>query len=88
MQPRDLTLEDIADWLTPRQAVKIFDAVFQKSYHRNKPCWAGSWEEWRRRHPSRPLKTIAPGTHRGARSRESLQRTAKNSIDGHLLDHG
>ncbi len=32
MQPRDLTLEDIADWLTPRQAVKILDAVFQKSY--------------------------------------------------------
>jgi hypothetical protein len=32
MSPRDLTLEDIADWLTPRQAVKILDAVFQKSY--------------------------------------------------------
>jgi hypothetical protein len=24
--------EDIADWLTPRQAVKILDVVFQKSY--------------------------------------------------------
>jgi hypothetical protein len=32
MPPRDLTLEDVADWLTPRQAVKILDAVFQKSY--------------------------------------------------------
>ena len=32
MPPRDLTTEDIADWLTPRQAVKILDAVFQKSY--------------------------------------------------------
>jgi hypothetical protein len=32
MSPRDLTLEDIADWLTPRQAVKILDTVFQKSY--------------------------------------------------------
>jgi hypothetical protein len=32
MPPRDLTLEDIADWLTPRQAVKILDAAFQKSY--------------------------------------------------------
>jgi hypothetical protein len=32
MLPRDLTLEDIADWLTPRQAVKILDAAFQKSY--------------------------------------------------------
>jgi hypothetical protein len=32
MPPRDLTLEDIADWLTPRQAVKILDVVFQKSY--------------------------------------------------------
>jgi hypothetical protein len=29
---RDLTLEDIADWLTPGQAVKILDAAFQKSY--------------------------------------------------------
>jgi hypothetical protein len=32
MQPRDLTAEDVADWLTPGQAVKILDAVFQKSY--------------------------------------------------------
>src|SRR5664279_899997 len=32
MPPRDLTLEDIADWLTPGQAVKILDAAFQKSY--------------------------------------------------------
>jgi hypothetical protein len=32
MPPRDLALEDIADWLTPRQAVKILDVVFQKSY--------------------------------------------------------
>ena len=32
MPPRDLTAEDIADWLTPRQAVKILDAAFQKSY--------------------------------------------------------
>jgi hypothetical protein len=32
MPPRDLTLEDIADWLTPRQAVKLLDVVFQKSY--------------------------------------------------------
>jgi hypothetical protein len=32
MPPRDLTLEDIADWLTPAQAVKILDAAFQKSY--------------------------------------------------------
>jgi hypothetical protein len=32
MPPRDLATEDIADWLTPRQAVKILDAVFQKSY--------------------------------------------------------
>src|ERR1700719_73850 len=32
MPPRDLTLEDVADWLTPRQAVKILDAAFQKSY--------------------------------------------------------
>jgi len=32
MPPRDLTAEDIADWLTPGQAVKILDAVFQKSY--------------------------------------------------------
>ena len=32
MPPRDLTAEDIADWLTPRQAVKILDTVFQKSY--------------------------------------------------------
>jgi hypothetical protein len=30
--PRDLALEDIADWLTPAQAVKILDATFQKSY--------------------------------------------------------
>ena len=32
MPPRDLTAEDVADWLTPRQAVKILDTVFQKSY--------------------------------------------------------
>src|ERR1700678_4376356 len=32
MPPRDLTAEDVADWLTPGQAVKILDAVFQKSY--------------------------------------------------------
>jgi hypothetical protein len=32
MPPRDLTAEDVADWLTPRQAVKILDAAFQKSY--------------------------------------------------------
>jgi hypothetical protein len=32
MPSRDLTLEDIADWLTPGQAVKILDAAFQKSY--------------------------------------------------------
>ncbi len=32
MPPRDLTAEDIADWLTPGQAVKLLDAVFQKSY--------------------------------------------------------
>jgi hypothetical protein len=32
MPPRDLTADDIADWLTPGQAVKILDAVFQKSY--------------------------------------------------------
>ncbi len=32
MPPRDLTLEDIADWLTPGQAVKLLDAAFQKSY--------------------------------------------------------
>ena len=32
MPPRDLTAEDIADWLTPRQAVRILDTVFQKSY--------------------------------------------------------
>jgi hypothetical protein len=32
MPPRDLTLKDMADWLTPRQAVKILDGVFQKSY--------------------------------------------------------
>jgi hypothetical protein len=32
MPPRDLTAEDIAHWLTPRQAVKILDAAFQKSY--------------------------------------------------------
>jgi hypothetical protein len=32
MPPRELTAEDIADWLTPRQAVKILDAAFQKSY--------------------------------------------------------
>jgi hypothetical protein len=32
MPSRDLTLEDIADWLTPAQAVKILDAAFQKSY--------------------------------------------------------
>jgi hypothetical protein len=32
MPPRELTAEDIADWLTPGQAVKILDAAFQKSY--------------------------------------------------------
>jgi hypothetical protein len=32
MPPRDLRAEDIADWLTPGQAVKLLDAVFQKSY--------------------------------------------------------
>lgn len=32
MPPRGLTAEDIADWLTPGQAVKLLDAVFQKSY--------------------------------------------------------
>ena len=32
MPPRDLTAEDVADWLTPGQAVKLLDAVFQKSY--------------------------------------------------------
>jgi hypothetical protein len=32
MPPRDLTAEDIADWLTPGQAVKILDAAFQRSY--------------------------------------------------------
>lgn len=32
MPRRDLTAEDVADWLTPGQAVKILDAVFQKSY--------------------------------------------------------
>jgi hypothetical protein len=32
MLSRDLTLEDISDWLTPGQAVKILDAAFQKSY--------------------------------------------------------
>ena len=32
MPPRELTSEDIADWLTPAQAVKLLDAVYQKSY--------------------------------------------------------
>jgi hypothetical protein len=32
MPPRDLTADELADWLTPGQAVKILDAVFQKSY--------------------------------------------------------
>jgi hypothetical protein len=32
MPPRELTAEDIADWLTPGQAVKMLDAAFQKSY--------------------------------------------------------
>ena len=32
MPPGDLTAEDMADWLTPGQAVKILDAAFQKSY--------------------------------------------------------
>jgi hypothetical protein len=32
MPPRELTDEDIADWLTPGQAVKILDTAFQKSY--------------------------------------------------------
>jgi hypothetical protein len=30
MPPRDLTAEDIADWLNPDQAVQILDAVFNK----------------------------------------------------------
>jgi hypothetical protein len=32
MPTRDLTAEDVADWLTPRQAVKLLDTIFQKSY--------------------------------------------------------
>ena len=32
MPPHDLTAEDIADWLTPGQAVKLLDVAFQKSY--------------------------------------------------------
>jgi hypothetical protein len=32
MPPHDLAAEDIADWLTPGQAVKLLDVVFQKSY--------------------------------------------------------
>jgi hypothetical protein len=32
MSPRELTADDIADWLTPGQAVKLLDAAFQKSY--------------------------------------------------------
>jgi hypothetical protein len=32
MPPRELTSGDIADWLTPAQAVKLLDAVYQKSY--------------------------------------------------------
>ena len=47
---------------------------FKRAICRNKPCWAGSWEGWRRRYPSRPSRTIAPGAHRGACSRKSLPR--------------
>jgi hypothetical protein len=32
MQPRTLTAEDVADWLTPDQAVKILQGVFEEDY--------------------------------------------------------
>lgn len=41
MPPRDLTAEDIADWLTPGQAAKLLDAVFQKSYFLSKQALLG-----------------------------------------------
>jgi hypothetical protein len=71
MPPRELTAEDIADWLTPGQAVKMLDAAFQKSYLSKQALLgrlAGGMAE------AVSLQTVrndSPGAHGGACSRRS-----------------
>ena len=89
MPPRDLTAEDIADWLTPGQAVKILDAVFQKSYLSKQALLgrlAGGMAEAA---SEQTVKNDGAGRLIAGPVPENPRRgLAKNSNDGHLLDHG